>query len=317
MKIYKNRNHNENIKLEKELSKYKGFITIATGSEKYHKMAYTLMLSYKLTSENPYRFAVITDKETSYTECFDDVIIVENATKTYMDKISLLINSPYSETIFIDADCIAFNDLNKYWDYFKDASDFSAFGRILSLDAKDGWFDKDSLGKYKDKINNILDIHGGIYFIRKGDICNKIYDISQDIAENYNEYSFRRFKKPADEPILALAMALTKCLPVKAKSNTYAWLRRASNINADFFNRKLKYRFDNTDTEYGMLMHFGSSRTIAPLYLIESKKVHFIHKYKRVWNKNELIKNYIQCYVKAFLNCTSYFGKRILKSVNI
>lgn len=317
MKIYKNSNHNKNIELEKELSKYKGFITIATGSEKYHKMAYTLMLSYKLTSENPYRFAVITDKETSYTEYFDDVIIVENATKTYMDKIELLINSPYKETIFIDADCIAFNDLNKYWDYFKNASDFSAFGRILPLDARDGWFDKDKLGKYKNNINNSIDIHGGIYFIRKGDICNKMYDISQDIARNYSNYSFRKFRKPADEPILALAMALLHCVPVKAESNNYAWLRRTSNIKADFFNNKLSYRFDNTDTKDGMLMHFGSSRTIAPLYLIESKKVHFMYKKNKKWNKKDLIKNYTECYIKSLLNCTSYFGRRLLKYVKI
>lgn len=317
MKIYKNRHDNETSRVEKELSKYSGFITIATGSEKYHKMAYTLMISYKLTSENPYRFAVITDKETTYTDCFDDVIVIEDATKTYMDKVALLINSPYRETIFIDADCIAFNDLNKYWDYFKNASDFSGFGRILPLDAKDGWFNKDNLGKYKDKISNILDVHGGIYFIRKGDICNQMYNISQDIVRNYNEYSFRRFKKPADEPILALAMALTKCLPVKSKSNNYAWLRRTSNIKADFFSKKLNYRFDNTDTEDGMLMHFGSSRTIAPLYLIESKKVHFMNEYGRKWNKGEMVKNYIQCYVKAFLNCISYFWKKVLKSINI
>ena len=35
-----------------------------------------------------------------------------------MDKIDIMRYSPYDETIFIDSDCIAFNDLNAYWKDF-------------------------------------------------------------------------------------------------------------------------------------------------------------------------------------------------------
>lgn len=317
MKLYKDWSNEKKDPIEKALGQYKGFVTIATGSKKYHKMAYILMSSYKLTSNNPYRFAIITDKETEYTDKFDDVIIVKNATKTYMDKIDLLINSPYKESIFIDADSIIYNDLNKYWDIFEKSSDFSAFGRILPIDNKDGWFSFEKSGKYKDEINNILDIHGGIYYLRKGEICNKIYEVSQEIIKNYDDFSFRKFKKPADEPILALAMEINNCNPIVSETKNYAWLRRTKKIKADFFRNKLKYRFGDKFTDEGMLMHFGTSNTIMPLYLIESKKVLFLQEKGREWNIFERNFNYILSYLKSFFLIAIFCYIKIFKKLKI
>ncbi len=93
----------------------RGFITIATGDKKYHEMAKTLVRSYKLTSASPVRFGVITDEADDKFEEFDDVVLIKDATCSYMDKIDIMRYSPYDETIFIDSDCIAFNDLNIYW----------------------------------------------------------------------------------------------------------------------------------------------------------------------------------------------------------
>lgn len=96
----------------------RGFITIATGDKKYHEMAKTLVRSYKLTSASPARFGVITDDANDKFEEFDDVVLIKDATRSYMDKIDIMRYSPYDETIFIDSDCIAFNDLNIYWKDF-------------------------------------------------------------------------------------------------------------------------------------------------------------------------------------------------------
>lgn len=96
----------------------RGFITIATGDKKYHEMAKTLVRSYKLTSSSPVRFGVITDDANEKFEEFDDVVLIKDATRSYMDKIDIMRYSPYDETIFIDSDCIAFNDLNIYWKDF-------------------------------------------------------------------------------------------------------------------------------------------------------------------------------------------------------
>lgn len=83
----------------------RGFITIATGDKKYHEMAKTLVRSYKLTSASPVRFGVITDEADDKFEEFDDVVLIKDATCSYMDKIDIMRYSPYDETIFIDSDC--------------------------------------------------------------------------------------------------------------------------------------------------------------------------------------------------------------------
>ena len=51
---------------------------------------------------------------------------------------------PFDETIFIDSDCLAYKDLNDFWEVFKDADDFSMFGTNFPVDYEYGWF---QLGK--------------------------------------------------------------------------------------------------------------------------------------------------------------------------
>ncbi|HBM98436.1 MAG TPA: hypothetical protein DD413_03330 [Ruminococcus sp.] len=108
-------------------------------------------------------FAILCDRKNSYTEEFDDVIIFENgATNSYLDKLSLGEYLPYDTTIFIDADCLAYGDLNQLFDYFKNVDDFSCFGRVLSLDDKTGWFEYQNLGSLKEKVSYVVGLHGGI-----------------------------------------------------------------------------------------------------------------------------------------------------------
>ena len=181
-----------------------------------------------------------------------------------MDKIDLLINLPYDETIFIDADCIAYNDLNYYWKAFENSTDMSAFGRIMDLNSEEGWYNKDKLGKLKSKVDYCQDFHGGIYYFRKSKVLNKIYQYCMEISKNYS-----------------------------------AWLRRVKKLKVDFFEKKLSYTVENKRIDDGMLLHFGTSHTILPLYLIESKKVLHFDKYKEKWGITKKIKNYISAYVNG------------------
>lgn len=49
----------------------RGFITIATGKELYYQLAQNLLKSYRLYSRNPMPFAILCDRENTYTEQFD------------------------------------------------------------------------------------------------------------------------------------------------------------------------------------------------------------------------------------------------------
>lgn len=138
-----------------------GFLTIAAGDEKYYKMAANLLQSYRYFSKPPLPFAILADRENEYTAKFDDVMLLENAHCNYLDKLSMLESLPYDVNIFIDADCIAYGDLNRLFDMFKDADDFSCFGRVLPLNDKTGWFEYENLGELKQKVSYVVGLHGG------------------------------------------------------------------------------------------------------------------------------------------------------------
>lgn len=131
----------------------RGFITLAVGDERYYKLAENLLISYRAMTERPYPFAIISDRSNRYTDKFDDVIIIEAPTKSYMDKLELLKLAPYDENIFIDADCLVYGDINYYWELHP-RKGVSCFGQSLNITDKTGWFQIENAGKYRGE-NNI------------------------------------------------------------------------------------------------------------------------------------------------------------------
>ncbi|MCD7802988.1 MAG: hypothetical protein LUH09_08865 [Clostridiales bacterium] len=199
------------------MAKTCGFITIATGKEEYYKMAANLLHSYRHFSKQPLPFAILADRANSYTEEFDDVIIMQEgkATNSYLDKLELDRYLPYDITVFIDADCLAFGDLNQTFQYFEDADDFSCFGRVLGLDDRTGWFEYENLGELKSRVSYVVGLHGGIYYMRKGETCSRIFETARSLVPDYRSFKFKgKFDTPGDEPLVALSMALNQCKPI-------------------------------------------------------------------------------------------------------
>lgn len=198
------------------MSRTKGFLTIATGNEEYYKIASNLLRSYHMFCKTPLPFAILADKKNRYTERFDDVIIFpEGATNSYLDKLILGEHLPYDVNIFIDADCLAYGDLNQLFDYFEKADEFSCFGRVLPLNDKTGWFEYENLGSLKEKVSYVVGLHGGIYYMRKGDICRKIFEDARSFIPDYAQFKFKgKFDTPGDEPLVALSMAVNGCRPI-------------------------------------------------------------------------------------------------------
>lgn len=191
----------------------KGFITIATGKEEYYQLAKNLIHSYRYFCEDPLPFAILADRENEYTAEFDDVIIFPNGvSNSYLDKLCLGEYAPYDTTIFIDADCLAYGDLNVLLEHFKDADDFSCFGRVLPLDDKTGWFEYENLGELQEKVSYVVGLHGGIYYMRKGETSRKVFEDAKSFIPNYRQYQFRGKFDLGDEPLVALSMAVNNCI---------------------------------------------------------------------------------------------------------
>lgn len=254
----------------------RGFITIATGNLYYSKLAENLLLSYRYHSINPMPFAVLVSEENQYTELFDDVVVVENPYKTFMDKFYLFSLCPYDETIFLDADSLAYGDLNEYWNLFENATDFSAVGGVLDISEKGkGNYDIDSIWKYSDGINYMVWIHAGVCFIRKSPSLLKLYNDCMDIYANYDKLSNLRNAGSYDEVTLGIAMPMNNMKPVSEPDNLLAFMPCCTSVNADIVNGKLSYTKLNGAKvkDSGVFLHFTTKLTHSPLYDYEVAKL--------------------------------------------
>lgn len=254
-----------------------GFVTIATGDERYYQMARNLLRSYRQTCKKPMRFALIADRHNEYTAEFDDVVILEHPAHSWMDKLQLLRSCPYEENIFIDADCLVYQDINFLWDLFEEADDFSCFGSALPMDAKDGWFTRDVEKLYP--IHFITHLHGMLYFIRRGKSVDEMDQLCQKIISDYHSVSFKAFNDVlADEPVFALAMAIMDMKPIVRKPEYYCFVPFATRLVTDYRKRQVTYTNPKDGEVDGCcIVHWGNKNTLKAQYKADSHKLNYCY----------------------------------------
>lgn len=247
----------------------KGFITIATGKEQYYKIARNLLRSYRFTTKNPLPFALLCDAENEYTKEFDDIRIFKEARCNYLDKLEMYDYLPYDINIFIDADCLAFRDINRLFDIFENSDDFCCYGRVLPLDDKTGWFEYENLNSDLQKqIDYVVGLHGGIYYMRKTEKCKKVLDDAKTFSLNYADYKFKgKFEIPGDEPVVALSMAVNKCKPIPHDfSSLICWWEHENLFKLNITNHYAYCTPLNTKTD---IVHWGTRFTTSIPYCKE------------------------------------------------
>ena len=251
----------------------KGFITIASGDERYYRMARTLLRSYRQNCEFPMPFAVIADRQNEYTAEFDDIVILENPTRSWMDKMELLKSCPYEENIFIDADCLVYRDINFLWALFEHADDFSCFGSVLPMDAKDGWFTSEVAKLYP--IHFITHLHGMLYFIRKGAVIDQMAEQCQKIIRDYHSVSYKAFNDVlADEPVFALAMAIMDLKPIERRPEYYCFVPFSTKLSTNYYRKRVS--FENPKDGYVKeccIVHWGNANTKKCQYRFDAHVV--------------------------------------------
>ncbi|MBO5461789.1 MAG: hypothetical protein J6A49_00610 [Clostridia bacterium] len=247
----------------------KGFITVATGNEQYYKIAQNLLRSYRFTTKEPLPFAVLCEEENEYTKEFDVVKVYPEATRSYLDKLEMFDLLPFDINIFIDADCLVFNDINRLFDIFENADDFCCYGRVLPLDDKTGWFEYDNLNDdLKSQIDYVVGLHGGIYYMRRTEKTKKVLDDAKTFSKNYADYKFKgKFQTPGDEPVVALSMAVNKCKPITHDlSSIICWWEHENLFKLDITNNYAYCKPLNTVTD---IIHWGTRFTKSIPYLKE------------------------------------------------
>ena len=254
----------------KETRAKRGFVTIATGKDHYYRLARNLLYSYRLNAGS-FPFAIICDRENEYTAEFDKVVRMEDPTHSYFDKLRLFDCLPFEETIFIDADCLVYGNIDRWWDLFEHADDCSVFGRAYEdLSTDRGWFLTDGMKDYKARIHFVPSFSGGVYYLRNTETCRQVFEIAKDAVSHYQDYPFAIFKHPADEPVIALGMAVMNCRPVACQDvSLYSYKRY---MRADIAVPYAEWNHDGSWTQ-SILIHWGNYGTMKAFYLSEAAKV--------------------------------------------
>ena len=203
--------------------KTRGFITVATG-EWYCYLAQNLVISYRLFGNCDLPFYAITDKrsEKRLIKYFDGLIVVDDPHYSFLDKIDVYKNTPFDETIFMDADMSIIKDISFIFDEFdKNESEVSCFGDYVDITEssmpshfKYGAIQHFGLTKY-------IDFGGGVYFLKKSEAADNFFKcIFDDLIPNYDKYEMKRFYHPltnessmADEPLMGLSMLVNGMRP--------------------------------------------------------------------------------------------------------
>jgi hypothetical protein len=190
----------------------RGFLTIASGAPLYLRMGLALARSVRLRNSNV-ELAVVTDACGDIFSGLYDHVIRFNPEfgrgvqqKLYLDRYT-----PFEETIYIDADCLAYEDLDLLWGMYAGSPGFGVKGADY-LGAASSHYGVSDFRKYLGcyGVTRIGNFNGGIYYFDHGAVAARVFESARQISAERDRVGLTPFKNSpvADEPIMAMAMEL-------------------------------------------------------------------------------------------------------------
>jgi len=183
----------------------RGFFTLAQG-EMYHRLAYALALSLKLSqpeelSKLSIGIAAGEQLNPKYRAVFDNVITIpwEDAAKDSTWKLEnewkSIYMTPYDETIKLDADMLFPSNISAWWDY---------------LSQSDGVFATNAFTYRGDKVTSdfyrktftesgLPNVYTAMFYFKKNDVNFELFKLAEFIFNNW-ERCYYEFLLPDHRP---------------------------------------------------------------------------------------------------------------------
>jgi hypothetical protein len=199
----------------------KSVLTIATSKKIYVDMACNLAMSFLLWNDkSSIKFFLVTDSPQFIPQKLKQKIniiqIAEGeAGKGFSSKLSIDRFSQSNQTLFIDADCLVYGNLNPVFDSFK--------GHQVSV-IGDNRYNGKNVGFCKD-IEEVMAntgiqyfplLCGSIYYFLKGEITTRIFNHARSLLGSYSDIGLVELRnKENEEPLMAIAMSKFDQNPIK------------------------------------------------------------------------------------------------------
>jgi hypothetical protein len=194
----------------------RGVITLAFGAQKYIDMASSLARSLIVHSPETPR-AVITDSADAELRALYTHIVDYRPEfgSDVLHKLHLDLYSPFSETLFIDSDCLVVGNLDIFWGAFE-GKYFAVQGlRTLLAGEMDPFLDVEFLLQHF-ALKGIPKFNGGIYYFNRSPQAEQFFTTVRMLLRDSSSLRFSSFRRdaPNDEAIYSTAMAIHKLEPV-------------------------------------------------------------------------------------------------------
>jgi len=256
----------------------KGFLTIAIG-KKYHKMAKTLIQSYRIVQENTIPFGVVTEEGSWCEGLFDDTIRVDESQGSYLNKLNLYDYTPYDETIFIDCDSMVVCDISNWFTFFEGSCvDMSVLGTNLPINHENASKLLSPRAIAVLGLTRYIDFNGGVYYFFKNNRSRAIFERAKSLVPVYLDLQLHSFGgRMGDEPLMEVAMIEAGVFATADyEKNKMYCTPGMKGLKIDLRKRvceavKYEYRV------YPSVLHWGTAKTSFPLYKREALKAKMLY----------------------------------------
>jgi hypothetical protein len=292
-----------------------GLITIAVG-KKYIKMAKYLAYSGILHSPSILR-AVITDDCDTLKGLYDFVIQYKpELGDPFETKTRLHLYTPFSQTLFADADSMIFTDLTFLWKFLDDNTNFAYYGTIKTE------------GKWYGDIKKICEIshipwlpkwNSGMFLFKNNTSGIQIFEHAYSSFQTLRELNLAvlRGKMMGDEPCFSIALAKFNQRPVK---DDYSRMSRSliltKKVKIDIIKGIAQF-LKNDHLNFPSIVHF-CGQDHREIYVREKIKLFlFLHTpfdYFFIFLISEITATFFR--IKFFIKrCFKYFMKNINRTL--
>lgn len=196
---------------------------MAFGRDGYLRMASGLARSIRLyNAEVP--LAVISDRDSSSLRRWFDIIIPlkPELGPGLAHKLNLDRYSPFERTLFIDADFLVFDNVDRLWRYFDDNNPFGLFGRYMKTGEVHYAIEDAAKCMAKLGLSRMVMTNTGVLYFDKSETAKQVFHTARAVAQQAEDLGMKRH--PAgffnDEPIFGVAVELVG-LPIITRTDAF------------------------------------------------------------------------------------------------
>jgi hypothetical protein len=189
----------------------RGILTLAYGSPEFLRMAKGMVRSARQYNSSC-RIGIVTDSHDPDIHSLFDVVVPldRRLGKGILHKLYLDRYTPFEKTIFVDSDCLFFDDPDLLWKMYEGSPGFGAKGKYVG--PSDSHWAVIDLESYLRHFNvaRIGLFNSGVFYFDCSDNAKKVFRTARDIFGQLDSLSLYQYKgRPSgDEPLFGMAMEL-------------------------------------------------------------------------------------------------------------